>query len=124
MIYRLIKEVTFDAAHNLVNYQGKCENLHGHTYRLQVTVEGEKNPETGMVCDFVELKNILRTHVVEKLDHTYLNDRVPLSTAENLAEWIAGELTPPLGERGLRLVRLILWETPGSAVELLLEERV
>jgi 6-pyruvoyltetrahydropterin/6-carboxytetrahydropterin synthase len=118
--YRLIKEFTFDAAHNLVNYKGKCEHLHGHTYRLQVTVEGEKSEETGMVCDFGDLKQLVQTHVIEKLDHAYLNDIVPLSTAENLAAWIAKVLDAPLKEKNLRLVRLVLWETPGSAVELLL----
>ena len=120
MTYQLIKEFTFDAAHNLTNYNGKCEHLHGHTYRLQVTIRGQKNEETGMVCDFAELKQIVTTHVIDKLDHTYLNDIDPLSTAENLATWIAKTLEQPLRQRNLSLVRLVLWETPGSAVELLL----
>ncbi|MCX7881772.1 MAG: 6-carboxytetrahydropterin synthase QueD [Brevinematales bacterium] len=120
MMYRLIKEFTFDAAHNLINYKGKCEHLHGHTYRLQVTVEGEKDEATGMVCDFQELKDLVHTHVIEKVDHAYLNDIVTLSTAENLVQWMASRLIPPLQEKKLRLVRLVLWETPGSAVELVL----
>lgn len=120
MKYRLIKEFTFDAAHNLIDYKGKCEHLHGHTYRLQITVEGEKNETSGMVCDFGDLKTLVQTYVIEKLDHTYLNDTISLSTAENLAEWIAQRLFLPLEERKLRLVRVVLWETPGSAVELLL----
>ncbi|URA09692.1 6-carboxytetrahydropterin synthase QueD [Thermospira aquatica] len=120
MIYRLIKEFTFDAAHNLINYNGKCEHLHGHTYKLQVTVEGPKDETTGMVCDFAELKQIVHEYIIQKLDHAYLNDIVPLSTAENLATWIANTLEFPLAQKNLRLVRLVLWETPGSAVELLL----
>lgn len=120
MIYRLITEFTFDAAHNLMNYQGKCEHLHGHTYRLQVTVEGPKDDTSGMVCDFSDLKSLVKTHIIEKLDHAYLNEIVPLSTAENIATWIAEVLVPLLRERQLHLVRLVLWETPGSAVELLL----
>ena len=81
----LRKEFTFDAAHNLVRYHGKCEALHGHTYRLAVVLEGTPDTE-GMILDFCELSAIVKERVVSRLDHTYINDTIPQPTAENIAQ--------------------------------------
>lgn len=72
----LTKEFTFDAAHHLHLYEGKCKNLHGHTYRLVITVSGFIN-EIGLVIDFADLKRIYQTTIEEKLDHQYLNEVLP-----------------------------------------------
>jgi len=83
---RLSKTFTFEAAHKLPNYKGKCQRLHGHTYKVELVVEGERN-ESGMVLDFKVLSEIAKL-IRETLDHSYLNDIIPNPTAENIAEWI------------------------------------
>jgi 6-pyruvoyltetrahydropterin/6-carboxytetrahydropterin synthase len=85
------KGFTFDAAHALTRYYGKCENLHGHTYRLEVTVEGPVH-KNGMVVDFVLLKRIVKRVVLSKLDHQNLNDHFENPSAENIAVWIWEQL--------------------------------
>ncbi|HDM22763.1 MAG TPA: 6-carboxytetrahydropterin synthase, partial [Methanomicrobia archaeon] len=65
------KQSFFDAAHRIPDHSGKCKNLHGHTYKLIVTMEGEV--KDGMVIDFEDMKNIVDP-VIEKYDHSYLND--------------------------------------------------
>lgn len=72
----ILKEFEFDAAHYLPEYHGKCEKLHGHTYKLVVKVEGAPDAE-GMVIDFIVLKNIVKDEVLSKLDHACLNDILP-----------------------------------------------
>lgn len=106
---RISKEFSFDAAHNLVNYHGKCENLHGHSYRLRVTLEGPVGDD-GMVCDFVLLKQIVEERVLARLDHAYLNDIVEQPTAENIALWIWETL------KDQALAEIRVWESPGSFV--------
>lgn len=111
----LCREFKFDAAHNLVNYHGKCERLHGHTYRLAVVLEGEPDEE-GMVCDFVELKKIVSEFVLSKLDHAYINDVIPQPTAEYISRWIFRELDAPLKRPNCALYEVRLWETESSSV--------
>ncbi len=85
------KEFTFDSAHFLTNYYGKCERVHGHTFRLQVTVDG-KVQSNGLVIDFVVLKRIVKRQVLDKLDHHLLNDIVGNPSAERLVVWIWDQL--------------------------------
>ncbi len=85
------KEFKFDAAHHLTKYHGKCERMHGHTYKMQVTIEGEVQ-ENGMVLDFVVLKNIVNKQVISKVDHHNLNDLLENPTTENLVVWIWEQL--------------------------------
>ena len=73
-MFEISVEQTFAAGHALRNYKGKCENVHGHNYRVQVIIRGEEvDPYTGMLTDFVELKRLLR-EISEPLDHVFLND--------------------------------------------------
>jgi 6-pyruvoyltetrahydropterin/6-carboxytetrahydropterin synthase len=109
------KEFKFDSAHNLVNYKGKCENLHGHTYRLRVTLKGEPI-EDGMIMDFTKLKQVVEDSVIDKLDHSYLNDIIEQSTAENIAQWIWDELSPKFNLANCSLYEIRLWETENSFV--------
>lgn len=112
------REFRFDAAHNLVNYNGKCENLHGHTYKLKVTLEGSSEKDSGMIIDFTLLKKIVNERVIDKLDHNYLNDILAQSTAENTIEWIWEQLREGLSGGNYGLYELTLWETESSSVTL------
>ena len=115
---RVIRTFTFDAAHVLPWHPGKCRNLHGHTYRLEVSVEGPVGPH-GIVTDFADLDTIVRREVLDRYDHTYLNDLLDNPTAELVAA-DAWKRLEHLGAGGaLTLISLRLWETPESSVELL-----
>ena len=123
----VVKEFTFDAAHRLPNYLGKCVNLHGHTYKLQVGFRRTVILETGMVVDFNDLSAIVKAEVVQPLDHTYLNevtlDDFPreMPTAENMIIWIIGRLYAATARSAAftsaDLVLVRLWETPTSYAE-------
>ena len=98
-IMRLFKEFTFEAAHRLPNVppEHKCSRLHGHSFVVKISVEGEVGEESGWVMDFGDIKTAFRP-ILERLDHYYLNDISGLEnpTSENLARWIWIELTPAL----------------------------
>lgn len=111
----LIKEFEFDAAHNLVKYHGKCERLHGHTYKLVVKLEGIPDGE-GMIFDFVKLKGIVKDRVVDKFDHAYINDFIPQPTAENIAMFVWSELEEVLKRDNCRLYEIEVWETKTSGI--------
>ena len=111
---RLCREFYFDAAHHLPNYKGKCENLHGHTYKLEIVMEGDVKKD-GMVIDFVKLKTIVEAEVLEKLDHHELNSLVENPTAEHIVDWIAGRL-----QGKLPVVSIKLWEGQRKWVEKIL----
>jgi 6-pyruvoyltetrahydropterin/6-carboxytetrahydropterin synthase len=108
---------TFAAAHRLPEHEGKCCRLHGHTYGLEVTVEGtpqESGPAAGMVMDFADLRQRVGELIVEHLDHQLLNelfDFVP--TVEAVAAWVFGRLQ----DAGLPVVRVRLAEGPNTYVE-------
>jgi len=111
----LRREFTFDAAHRLEHYHGKCEALHGHTYRFAVTLRGEPDAE-GMVMDFVVLKDLVSERILARLDHSYLNDILPQPTAERIALWIWGELEPALDTLRAELFEVQVWETATCSV--------
>ncbi|MDY6966585.1 MAG: 6-carboxytetrahydropterin synthase QueD [Halobacteriota archaeon] len=101
----------FDAAHSLPRYDGKCRNVHGHTYTVEVIVEGEIDAESNFVMDYMELKLILEA-VLERLDHRYLNDVIEYPTCEMIATYIKEELLKELSlkEPPIKLVSLKIWE--------------
>lgn len=112
-------EFTFEASHVLRREEwtpeqnaevfGNCARLHGHGYRLLVTLRGAIDPTTGMVRNFRDVKREVRERVVERLDHQHLNNVVGgMTTAENLCYWIGRELLPAFGAA---LYRVELWET-------------
>ncbi len=112
------KEFKFDSAHQLVEYNGKCENLHGHTYKLRVTLMGEVDKKSGMIIDFTILKKIVKERIIERLDHTFLNNIIEQPTAENIAIWIWNELSQVLNTDNYKLYEIVLWETEDSFVTL------
>jgi 6-pyruvoyltetrahydropterin/6-carboxytetrahydropterin synthase len=107
---QVTRTFTFDAAHQLPWHTGKCRNLHGHTYRLEVTVEGPLN-EDGIVIDFSDLAKVVRSTITDRYDHRYLNDFFENPTAEMLALGFFKELEA----EGLPLSQVTLWETPTSS---------
>ena len=123
---RVCKIFRFDAAHYLPNYEGKCSRLHGHTWTLEVEVSSSKlisaGSEVGMVVDFAKLKNAVNREILNRLDHTLLNDTVENPTCENLLEWIWKALFS-IHEGGVVLERLRLYETPDSFAEVRREEK-
>ena len=118
----LRKEFIFDAAHNLIHYHGKCEALHGHTYRLAVQLEGTPDHE-GMVLDFCELSRIVKERVISRLDHAYINDVIEQPTAENIASWVWDQIEKEVLRPNCRLASVEVWETPSSCAVLRAEDR-
>ena len=114
-MFEVTIEESFAAGHALRNYHGKCENVHGHNYRCQVTVEGADVDENGLLVDFVELKKVVHS-VLDRLDHQWLNDFPPFDainpSAENIAKYIFEEVNAGLAAReNARLGQVRLWET-------------
>jgi len=113
----ITKIFTFDAAHSLPDHLGNCRNVHGHTYKMEVTVEGSVDsggPTDGMIMDFADLGSRVAELVVDLVDHRYLNDLFDfVPTAEVLAAWALSTLR----DAGLAAVRVRMWETPTSYAE-------
>jgi 6-pyruvoyltetrahydropterin/6-carboxytetrahydropterin synthase len=103
---------TFEAAHRLAWHPGRCRNLHGHSYRLDVTVGGPID-DNGVVVDFDRLKEIVDRELVSRWDHRDLNEVIDNPTAELLAQ----EAWKVLAGAGLPLATLRLWETSNSWVD-------
>ena len=119
----LSKDFTFDAAHNLINYHGKCERLHGHTYKLRVIVEGTPDSE-GLIIDFIELKAVVKERVISRLDHSYINEIISQPSAENIALWIWDELEESVRRENCSLYEIHVWETADSRVILRREDMI
>ena len=108
------KQFTFEAAHVLPYHPGKCARLHGHSYRLDVSLDGplqDVGPARGMIEDFDTLKAVVTEVVIEPLDHRSLNEVMDNPTAERIVLWIWQRLAPRLPG----LVELTLWETQTAA---------
>ena len=146
MLLRLTKRFTFEMAHALPSYEGKCHNIHGHSYKLYVTVEGSPLRQSGasddgMVLDFSALKEVVHKHIVEPFDHalvlpkTLAASQAPDNelggfaakliwvdfqpTTENLLLHFANLLTDAF-PAGVRLYSIKLFETESSCAELIL----
>jgi 6-pyruvoyltetrahydropterin/6-carboxytetrahydropterin synthase len=136
---RITKEFRFEGAHALTGYDGKCRHIHGHSYRLFVTVKGTPiatadHPKSGMVLDFGDLKKIVGTNIIDTFDHALiLRKDAALAieignayenvvivdfqpTCENIAIHIAELLKEKLG-KNIELYSIKLYETPTSFVE-------
>lgn len=100
----------FDSAHYLPDYNGNCEKLHGHTYKLEIVLNDEVQTD-GMVLDFGILKKIVKENVLDKIDHISMNELIDNPTAENIVEWIWDELKDKLP-----LHYVELWEGDGKWV--------
>ena len=116
-MFEIFVEHTFASAHFLRNYYGKCENLHGHNYRVQAGMVGELD-ENGMLHDFADLKGRLRK-TAAYFDHQLINDLKPFDvvnpSAENIAKFIFDDIQRGIEPKKLKYVRV--WETDTSCAE-------
>ena len=107
----------FSAAHQLRDYGGKCEALHGHNWKVEVFVKSPTTDKSGMVIDFIEIKRVTNQLLTE-LDHKELNKTSPFDeknpTAENIAFWIFGKLSERLNSGNVKVSRVRVWETDTS----------
>lgn len=113
MVTRVTRLFSFEAAHQLEWHGGACKNLHGHSYKLEVTVAGELDAN-GIVVDFADLRAVVDREVIDVFDHAYLNDLI----ANPTAEVIAADIWQKLTGAGLPLDRIVLWETEKCRVEI------
>jgi 6-pyruvoyltetrahydropterin/6-carboxytetrahydropterin synthase len=123
-MFEVSVDETFSAGHALRGYKGKCENPHGHNYKVRLTVQGPQLDSIGLLFDFVHLKQVLHA-VINEMDHKYLNDQAPFielnPSAENIAKFLYDEvsrglnqmLKPPAPEakNAPRITSVTVWET-------------
>ena len=118
-MYQLFVEEHFDAAHYLRNYHGKCENLHGHRFKVVVRLEATKLNDAGLAYDFAQLKHYLR-ELLAQFDHACLNDIAPFGkiepSCENIAATIYDKLQPCFSSLPVKLACVEVWESPTSGV--------
>jgi 6-pyruvoyltetrahydropterin/6-carboxytetrahydropterin synthase len=119
-MYEISVDTMFAAAHNLRDYYGKCEDLHGHNYKVRVVVEGPELDSTGLLYDFVHLKQVVEG-IIRSFDHKYLNELAPFDTlnpsAENIARHIYDQTAKQLlkSSNAARVAGVTIWETDTSA---------
>ena len=113
-MFEISVEYSFAAGHALRGYKGKCENVHGHNYKVQVSIAGEQLNSTGLLMDFVDLRSGIKA-LAERLDHQFLNDLAPFDqinpSAENLAKYFCEGIEPKAQAQGLRVQGVTVWET-------------
>ena len=115
-MFEVSVDQTFAAGHALRNYKGSCENVHGHNFRVQVTIEGERLDDTGMLVDFLDVKKSMQD-VIARLDHRFLNDIPPFDvknpSAENIAEHFYETMSRDLDKNpvAIRIREVKVWET-------------
>ena len=113
-MYRLTITSSFAAAHNLVNYQGDCENLHGHNWKVDVTVTARELDKAGLGIDFKLLKKETR-ELLQTLDHQYLNQLAPFINAspssEEIARHLYGEIAKTLNNDNITVLEVTVWES-------------
>jgi len=118
-MFEVSVERTFAAGHALRNYKGKCENVHGHNYRVRVTIEGERLDDTGLLVDFLDVNSLLGG-AIEYLDHRFINDLAPFDeinpSAENMAKYFYDKVSGGL-KNGVpvRVSEVEVWETDTSS---------
>jgi 6-pyruvoyltetrahydropterin/6-carboxytetrahydropterin synthase len=113
-MYELTVEVNFSAAHQLRGYHGKCENMHGHNWKVQVSVVADKLNELDIAIDFHDLKKIAN-EVVSPLDHSYLNEIFPFTeknpSSENIAKWIFDTVKKRINDDNIQVSAVTVWES-------------
>lgn len=117
-MFEITKRFTFEAAHQLPWHGGKCKNLHGHSYKLEVTLGSQGLTENGIVIDFDILSAIVENTVTKRYDHKLLNDFLPNPTAELLAVeiWRVVAETLRMNQLPVDITKVKLWETEKCSV--------
>jgi 6-pyruvoyltetrahydropterin/6-carboxytetrahydropterin synthase len=117
-MYELSVESHFAAAHQLRGYKGKCEAMHGHNWRVQVTVSSETLNDIGLAIDFVDLKAIAN-EVIQSLDHTFLNEVFPFTeinpSSENIARWVFDSIKKKIDDKNVSCSSVTVWESETSS---------
>ena len=118
-MFEVSVEQTFAAGHALRNYKGKCENVHGHNYRVRITVQGDQLDPTGLLVDFLDVKSLIGG-VVDYLDHQFINDLPPFDelnpSAETIAKYFYDRVSGGLkNEVPVRVSEVKVWETDTSS---------
>ncbi|HWI40379.1 MAG TPA: 6-carboxytetrahydropterin synthase QueD [Verrucomicrobiae bacterium] len=117
-MYRLVIKTAFAAAHNLIHYQGDCENLHGHNWKIDVTVVAKDVDRSGLGIDFKILKRETN-ELLKTLDHKYLNELPAFATlspsSENIASYLYRELSARLNSDNIRVESVTVWESDFAA---------
>jgi len=115
-MFEVAVEQSFASAHALRNYKGRCENVHGHNWKVRVVIEGEKLDATGMLVDFLDVKSFMG-EILDRIDHQFLNEIPPFDSinpsAENIAEYFYQQLTGKFAETPVpvRVREVKIWET-------------
>ena len=115
-MFQVTVDESFSSGHALRGYKGKCENVHGHNYKVRVTLEGPELDSIGLLYDFIHLKRAIRD-VTNGVDHKFLNDQAPFDvinpSAENLAKYFYDETTRRMNSvpDGARITSITIWET-------------
>ncbi len=113
-MYELMIESRFAAAHQLRGYKGRCENLHGHNWKVQVAVSADRLNDIGLAMDFSDLKAITN-EVISTLDHDMLNNIFPFTeinpSSENIAKWLYESLKKRVDTEGLEVSSVTVWES-------------
>ena len=120
MLHEVMIQMSFSSAHYLRNYAGKCANLHGHNYKVEVHARGRKLDQIGMLIDFSELK-AATGKVVDYLDHRNINDLPPFdreinSTAEEIAAYFLREVGAQINNDRIQVYKVRIWETDNCVV--------
>jgi 6-pyruvoyltetrahydropterin/6-carboxytetrahydropterin synthase len=119
-MFQVSVDESFSAGHALRGYKGKCENPHGHNYKVRITLEGLQLDAIGLLYDFAHLKRVMRD-VISGMDHKFLNDLAPFDvinpSAENLAKYFYDETARQLNAmpEGVRITRITIWETDAAS---------
>ena len=117
-MYELTVESQFAAAHQLRGYMGKCEAMHGHNWRVQVTVSSETLNEIGLAIDFQDLKK-MTNEIVHPLDHSFLNEVFPFTeinpSSENIAKWVFDSFKKKVEDDNLSCTSVTVWESETSS---------
>ncbi|MEC7833007.1 MAG: 6-carboxytetrahydropterin synthase QueD [Pseudomonadota bacterium] len=119
-MYTLTIKTEFSSAHILNGHKGDCKRMHGHNWKVEVEVSGNKLDNIGMVMDFKDIKKSAK-EIGGRLDHQFLNDLEPFKennpTAENIAKYFFSELSKKINNDSIELKSIKLWETDKSAVK-------
>jgi 6-pyruvoyltetrahydropterin/6-carboxytetrahydropterin synthase len=125
-VYEILIQDTFSSAHRLREYGGKCEELHGHNWRVDVVVRADRLDDIGLAIDFRILKDHTR-RILGALDHAFLNELTPFRdvnpSSENIARYIFDRLSQALAEAPVRVARVNVWESDHSCASYLGDSR-
>ncbi|MCI4624957.1 MAG: 6-carboxytetrahydropterin synthase QueD [Candidatus Magnetoovum sp. WYHC-5] len=113
-MFELMIETTFAASHQLRGYKGKCENLHGHNFKVQVFIQSEMLNDIDIAMDFHDIKKYT-SEVVDQLDHSFLNEIFPFTeinpSSENIAKWVFDSLKKKINTNMTTLGAVTVWES-------------